>query len=284
MPDQDTDDSCGFRSGKGHAVRGGSRPGRDLGRGRPGWAQLLFPRLLKCEGAEVPVTHPSFGSPRLHIRAGRGEFQETGKMTVLTRRGAWLGDRRRHSRHRAGEGYISGPIGPAERGAGQLAFPWRDRWRLPAGDILNSADVQVTSMATTQSVSSATHLRDALSVGNAKSSAMRCRKKLRDALSVRSYSRADPTQRVPAGWSARTLHDLPFVPFPTTSQPPGQLRLASLASNFRENLKTGDAKTNPIGNIEGDSSFTSQFNSQLGVNRHERRVGRTDRAGYGTGR
>jgi hypothetical protein len=41
-------------------------------------------------------------------------------------------------------------------------------------------------MATTRYVSPATDLRDALSVGKVKSSAMRCRKKLRDALSVRS--------------------------------------------------------------------------------------------------
>jgi hypothetical protein len=41
-------------------------------------------------------------------------------------------------------------------------------------------------MATTESFNSAAKARDALSVGDAKGRAMRCRKKPRDALSVRT--------------------------------------------------------------------------------------------------
>jgi hypothetical protein len=44
-------------------------------------------------------------------------------------------------------------------------------------------------------------------------------------------------RRLPAGWSAQTLHDLPSVPFASTLQPPGQHRLALLASISRENFK-----------------------------------------------
>ena len=36
----------------------------------------------------------------------------------------------------------------------------------------------------------------------------------------------------PRDRSARTLHVLPFVPFPKTLQPPGERRSASLASKF----------------------------------------------------
>jgi SAM-dependent methyltransferase len=75
-----------------------------------------------------------------------------------------------------------------------------------------------------------------------------------------------------------------FCALPDNLAAAGPASLLGIACiEILEDLKKADANTNSIGNIKGGSSFTSHFNSQPGVNRHERSVDRTDCAGYGRG-
>ncbi|HEV3339045.1 MAG TPA: hypothetical protein VG125_01775 [Pirellulales bacterium] len=52
---------------------------------------------------------------------------------------------------------------------------------------------------------------------------------------------------------------------------------------FSRKVKNKDDKTTFIANIKGGFPFTSTFNSQPGVKRHERSANGTDRAGYRRG-